>query len=293
MESGGVRLHVRHTPTATPNAPTAVYVHGLGGSSTNWTDLAAQLSGQVDGIAVDLPGFGRTEPPEGYDFSMASHTAALTAFVEGLGRGPVHLLGNSMGGAIVLAVAANRPDLVRSVTLISPAVPDLRLDLRRISDPRLPLAFLPVIGERFRAQLAAMGPREQAEQILRLCFARPSLIPEHRVHEGVLETIERNGLPYYRSALAATTIGLMRSWLVPRHRSMWRAMPRVEAPSLVVWGAQDKLLSVRKAPRTAQLLRRGRLLVLPMTGHCAQIERPVTVARAVLGMWESASRDQW
>ena len=138
-----------------------------------------------------------------------------------------------------------------------------------------------------------MTPREQSLQILRLCFAQPSVVPEHRVNQGVRETIERNGLPYYRSALAATTIGLIRSWLAPAHKSMWRVVPKVTAPSLVVWGAQDRLVSVRKAPRTAQLLQRGRLLVLPRVGHCAQIERPVTVARAVLGMWEAVDRGRW
>jgi pimeloyl-ACP methyl ester carboxylesterase len=70
-------------------------------------------------------------------------------------------------------------------------------------------------------------------------------------------------------------------------------MPKITAPTLVVWGAQDKLVTVRKAPRTARLLPRGRLLVLPRTGHVAQIERPETVARAVLGMWETVAEDRW
>jgi len=56
-----------------------------------------------------------------------------------------------------------------------------------------------------------------------------------------------------------------------------------------VWGAQDRLVTVRKALRTARSLPRGRLLVLPRTGHVAQMERPVTVARAVLGMWEGTT----
>jgi pimeloyl-ACP methyl ester carboxylesterase len=67
----------------------------------------------------------------------------------------------------------------------------------------------------------------------------------------------------------------------------------VTVPTLVVWGTEDKLVSVRKAPRTARLLPKARLLVLPRTGHVAQMERPVTVARAVLGMWERAEADSW
>jgi pimeloyl-ACP methyl ester carboxylesterase len=60
-----------------------------------------------------------------------------------------------------------------------------------------------------------------------------------------------------------------------------------------VWGAKDRLVTVRKSPRTAQLLQHGRLLVLPNTGHVAQMERPATVARAVLGMWEYAADGRW
>ena len=75
--------------------------------------------------------------------------------------------------------------------------------------------------------------------------------------------------------------------------SLWTLAPRVSVPSLVVWGAEDRVVSVRKAPRIAELLPRGRLLVLPRTGHCAQMERPVSVAKAVLGMWEAVAAGLW
>jgi pimeloyl-ACP methyl ester carboxylesterase len=293
LDVNGLTLHVRETPAGTPDAPTAVYVHGLGGSATNWTDLAHQLAPQVSGIAVDLPGFGRSEPLPGYDFSLPSHAGAVAALIEHLDRGPVHLFGNSMGGAIALHLAATRPELVRSLVLISPAVPDLRPDVRRMSDPRLPLAFLPVVGERVRRSLAAVPPRERALQMLRLCFAVPAAVPDHRIEEAAREFVERTRQPWAGPALGRTTIGLFRAWLVPRSRSLWTLAPKVTAPALVVWGAQDRLVSVRKAPRTAQLLPRGRLLVLPRTGHCAQMERPVTVARATLGMWHAVDTNGW
>lgn len=291
VESGGLRLHVRRTPG--PDAPTAVYVHGLGGSATNWTDLAAQLSGIAPGFAVDLPGFGRSEPPRDYDFALTTQAATVTAYLRQLGNGPVHLIGNSMGGAISMLIAAEHPELVRTLTLISPAVPDLRPLLSRLSDPRLPLAFLPVVGPQFRRQLAMLTPMERAEQLLRLCYADSSTVPEHRKAEAAEEFAERAGLAWASTALERSTIGLFRAWLVPPSRSLWMVAPRVRVPTLVVWGTEDKLVTVRKAPRTAESLPRGRLLVLPRTGHVAQMERPVTVARAMLGMWESAVTDAW
>nr|WP_092530961.1 alpha/beta fold hydrolase [Amycolatopsis arida] len=288
---GGVRLHVRRTPGA--DEATTVYVHGLGGSSTNWTDLAGLLAPWSGGVAVDLPGFGLSEPGPDFDFSLDAHAETLAEFVAGLDAGPVHLVGNSMGGAVAVLLAARRPDLVRTLTLVSPAVPDLRPDPRRLSDPRMALAYLPVVGRRARRRLAAMGPRERAEQVIRLCFANPDSFPPHRLDELAAEHGARAGLAWANPAMARSTVAILRTWCRRGGRSLWAVVPEVRAPTLVVWGTEDKVISVRRAARTARLLPRGRLLVLPRTGHVAQMERPVTVARAVLGMWESVAADRW
>nr|WP_232328229.1 alpha/beta hydrolase [Kibdelosporangium sp. MJ126-NF4] len=291
VEAGGVRLHLRRTPG--PADETAVYVHGLGGSSMNWTDLAGQLSLHAQGIAVDMPGAGRTEPPTGYSFDLAEQAETLAAFLRGLGHGPVHLFGNSLGGAVVLILAARHPDLVKTLTLVSPAVPDLRPFPSRMSDRRIPFAMMPIVGARFRRQLAQLTPMQRAQQLVNLCFADPSTVPPHRMHETANEFVERSKISWAAQALMSLTLGLFRAWLVPPSQSLWRLMPRISAPTLVIWGTEDKLVTVRKAPRTAQLLPRGRLLVLPRTGHVAQMERPETVARAALGLWEAERDGSW
>lgn len=291
VESAGITLHVRRTPGVGP--VTALYVHGLGGSATNWTDLAASLAGYAPGIAVDLPGFGRSEPPDGYTYALTAHADALATWLRGLELGPVHLLGNSMGGAISALLASRHPDLVRTLTLISPAVPDRRPLASRMSDRRIPLAFLPVVGTRVRHALANLTPGERAAQMLTLCYAEPWTVTEERLAEATEEYAERAGMAWAGPALAASTIGLIRAWFAFGARSLWRALPRIKAPTLVVWGDRDKLMSVRKAPRTTRLIPRAKLLVLPRTGHVAQMERPSTVARAVLGLWETAEAGDW
>lgn len=291
VEAGGVRLHIRRTPG--PTEETAFYVHGLGGSSLNWTDLAGQLAGHANGIAVDLPGAGRTEPPSGFTFNLAAHADTLAKFMSGMRLGPVHLFGNSMGGAVSMLLAARYPELVRTLTLVSPAVPDLRPLPNRMSDPRIPFAMMPLVGGRFRRQLASLTPMQRAEQLVRLCFADPSMVPPHRMDETAKEFEDRAELAWAAQAMMATTLGLFRAWLVPPSQSLWRIVPRITAPTLVVWGTKDKLVTVRKAPRLTRLLPRGRLLVLPGTGHVAQIERPETVARAALGLWEATEEDTW
>lgn len=287
---GGARLHIRRTPG--PDGVPAVYVHGLGGSSTNWTDLAGLLAPVAGGTALDLPGFGYSEPADGFDFSLEAHAEVVARHIEDVGA-PVHLLGNSMGGAIALIVAARRPELLRTLTLISPAMPDRRPDPRRLSDPRMAFAYLPLVGARVRRQLAALGPRERAAQVIKLCFADPSKFAESRLDELAEEHGARAGFAWAGPALARSTFGIFRAWSAVGKASLWALVPRVTTPTLVVWGLRDRVISVRRATRTARALPHARLLVLPRTGHVAQMERPVVVAKAVLGMWEHVEAGTW
>jgi pimeloyl-ACP methyl ester carboxylesterase len=288
VTSGGVTLHVRETPG--PGDTPAVYVHGLSGSATNWTDLAGLLATRAPGTAIDLPGFGLSRPLASRDYSPAGHADALLCFLAGRGR-PVHLLGNSFGGVIALTVAARRPELVRTLTLVSPAMPDLRPDPRRVSDWRLLVAMLPLVGKRARAELAAMDPRTRAEQVVRLCFGDPTLAPEHRLAEAAAEIAVRARLAWAREAAELTGKAMVAGWL--RGESLWSVAARVQAPTLVVWGERDRLVAPRLAGRTATALRSSRLLVLPDVGHVAQIEAPETVARAVAGMWDAVEAGTW
>jgi pimeloyl-ACP methyl ester carboxylesterase len=289
--SGGVTLHVRETPGPDGTGRggcDAVYVHGLGGSALNWTDLAGLLGTRAAGTAVDLPGFGRTRPPAGFDFTPAAHADALLCYLAGRNE-PVHLVGNSLGGAVALSVAARRPELVRTLTLVSPAMPDRRPDPRRMADVRLALALVPgPIGERARAGLAAVAPRARAEQVVRVCFGDPSVVPEHRLVEAAEEIVVRNGQEWAREAGERSARAMVASWWWGV--SPWAVAARVQAPTLVIWGDRDRLVSPRLAARTAATIPRARLLMLPGVGHVAQIEDPATVARAVAGLWDAVEK---
>lgn len=281
VTAGGVTLHVRETEG--PAGTEAVYVHGLSGSATNWTDLAGLLAPRVSGIAVDLPGFGYTEPVPSCDYSPAGHADALLCWLSGRGR-PVHLLGNSLGGIIAMLVAARRPELVRTLTLVSPAMPDRRPDPRRMSDPRMALAWIPGVGRRARAELAAMTPRARAEATMRLCFGDPSRATDLRLAETAEELVARGRQPWAGQAVDRSAFGMFRSWMGP---GLWRTAARVPVPTLVVWGDRDRLVHPRLAARTAHTFPDGRLLMLDGVGHIAQIETPDRVAAAVGAFWDT------
>ncbi len=274
-------LYVRTGPAG--DEP-GLFVHGLGGSSLNWTDLMGVLAGVVAGEAIDLPGFGRSPLSTEDRYTVGAHSRAVARHLDAAGRGPVHLFGNSLGGAVSTRLAAERPDLVRSLTLVSPALPSLRPD--RGGDRGLPLLLLPGLSTLAERQLAQASPEQRARAVLELCFGDPSLVPPQRMREAAAEVARRSSLGYERLVFQRSLRGLVGAQLQPGRRSLWSLAASVQAPTLLVWGELDRLVSVRIAPRAAATFPDARLLVLPGVGHVAQMERPDRVARAFLGMIE-------
>jgi pimeloyl-ACP methyl ester carboxylesterase len=284
VELDGQLLYVRRA--GRDDAPPAVFVHGLGGSSTNWTDLMALLAGRVDGYAPDLPGFGRSGPSPTGRYGLDTHARAMVAFLRHLDRGPVHLFGNSLGGAVAVRIAAEHPELVRSLTLISPALPQYRM--RRTSDPRLALLLFPGLASLVDKERAKAGAERAVRDVLALCAVDPSLIHEDRVRDLVDDYRRRRKLPWAQPALAGSLRGLVRSYFEPGPRNLWRQLGTVEAPTLVVWGDHDRLVPHALGPAAVRRLRYGRLLAVPDAGHIAQIERPELVAGAVVRLLDEA-----
>jgi len=283
----GGEMYVRTAPArlvpADAAPATAVLVHGLGGSSRNWTDLMDLLSrpgrrGEpvLSCEALDLPGFGQSPPPASGDYSIGGQAASVIAYIDALGRWPVHLIGNSLGGAVCTRVAARRPDLVRTLTLISPALPDLR-------PRRLPLrvaaASLPGLGPWALGRLAAHSPRDRTMGTLRDVFANPELMHPLRVQEEIDEVIRRDRLGYQIQVLLGSVRSLVAEYTRRGPLTLWRDAARVTAPTLVIHGSHDKLVSPAAAARAARSFRSGHAVVLPRVGHVAMMERPDLVAR--------------
>jgi pimeloyl-ACP methyl ester carboxylesterase len=285
----GATTYVRETPALVSGAEPALYVHGLGGSSTNWTDLAGLLACRLDGQAIDLPGFGSSDPARRY--TLAALADRVIRWIEATDRGPVHLVGNSLGGAVTVRVAATRPDLVRTLILVSPAMPFL--DPRRSLQGRiLPLLALPRADRIANRMLSQLTPDELARQVLAACYADPSRMSEQRLAEAVKEAQVRYNAPHYATAYLGTMRGLVSSFLrayLPGAGSLWQIAARVTVPTLVIGGRQDRLVDIRVAPQVARRIPDSRLLILDGVGHVAHMEVPRVVARATLALLDEVA----
>jgi pimeloyl-ACP methyl ester carboxylesterase len=271
-------LHVREAGEPGGGREPAVMVHGLGGAATNWTDLMGLLEDRLHSLAPDLPGFGWSPPPPHGDYSLRAHLAAVVALVEATDRGPVHLLGNSLGGTVALVTAATRPDLVRTLTLVSPALPVLR---PRATNVHLPALAVPFAGQRLARRLGRFPVEQRVRATIALCWADPSRVPAERVAEAIDEADRRARLDHDSDAMLQSLRSLMSAYLRPRAWPLWSLAEHVTAPTLLVYGLKDRLVDPRTASRAAKAIPDSRLVVVPDSGHVTQMEHPGLVAREV------------
>jgi pimeloyl-ACP methyl ester carboxylesterase len=291
---GTGEVFVRSAPAAA-DAEAVLFVHGLGGSSLNWTDLTAELrqspcigqfGPELACEALDLPGFGFSPVPADRNYAITAHAAAVIALIEKRGRWPVHLVGNSLGGAVCTRVAGRRPDLVRTLTLISPALPDLS---PRLLPMRVMLLCAPGIGPALMNRLQRLDAGHRSWRTIRDVYADPGLMHELRRSAEAAELARRDGLGYASEVLIGSARGLVAEYLRRGPGSLWRDAARVTAPTLVIHGSHDRLVDPAMAGRAARTFRFGRVVVLPRLGHVAMMERPDLVAAEMRTMLSSVS----
>jgi pimeloyl-ACP methyl ester carboxylesterase len=281
---GDHQVFVRSGPDGGGPGPCepALLVHGLEGSSRNWTDLIALLP-RLSCQAVDLPGFGDSPPRPDGRYSVAALAQTLIALLECSHRGPVHLVGNSLGGAVCVRVAAARPDLIRTLTLISPALPDPRPRLDLI---RFPVMTMPRLGARIMRQYQNLPAENRVADVITNCYSNPALFPAARFAAEVAELCRRDALEHASAAL----LGSIRTLTAEFFRSgrAWREAASIAAPALVIYGSHDRLVDPRNAGRAAHAFRDARIVVLPRTGHVAHMEHPEQVAAEMAAVLEPA-----
>ncbi|SEK45482.1 alpha/beta fold hydrolase [Nonomuraea pusilla] len=264
-------VHVRSTPPGPEEQ--AVFVHGLAGSSTNWTDLMDALKDTVTGHALDLPGAGSSPAPGDGDYTVEAHARAVIGLLEH--TGPAHLFGNSLGGAVSVRVAAARPDLVRTLTLVSPALPDL---LPRYGPARVAAAAVPRLGEWVADRLRLIPAEHRINASFAMVWADMNAVHPDRLREAVEELRRRDEIPHATQAMIGSARGIVAEYFRRGQENLWRQAAKVQAPTLIVHGRHDRLVRPAMAAKALRTFRSVRLVLLPTAGHVAMMEMPQVVA---------------
>ncbi len=244
------------------SGPAVVLLHGFASSIYTWKDVLPALAREHEVVALDLPGFGQSDQPP--DLDAARFPGLVLALMERLGLAQAALVGNSMGGATAVGVAAARPEAVTALVLVDSAGFNLATEDRpwilRLagSGPIAPvLERLPI-----RRPLLRIG--------LRQVFHDPALITEERFDEYLAPLLRPGALTSMRSLLLART----------RDAAAFPELVlRVRAPALVIWCREDRWIPVEQADRFVEAIPGSRKVVLEDCGHLPQEERPADVER--------------
>lgn len=253
---GDLRVHVRDEGPRDDPAP-IVLLHGTADSLFTWEGWAAQLRGQRRVIRVDLPGFGLTGPNAQGDYSIDAYVRFVAAVLDRLELRAVVLGGNSLGGEIAWRFALTMPQRVQQLILVDSAgYPPAPQEV----PPVFTLARMSMFGP----VLERLLPRGLVLASLRSVYGDPSAVTP--------ELVDR----YYDMALRAGN----RRALVQRLQAMEGddASARIAAvavPTLIMWGAQDRLIPVAAAVRFSHDIAGARLVVFDRLGHLPQQEDPV------------------
>ena len=283
VRAGRHVLHVRHTPVG-PGAEPAVYVHGLGGSSTNWTDVMHLLSPRLAGTAVDLPGFGLSPPPYGDRYGIDDHVGAVVAYLRASGGHPVHLVGHSLGGTVALRLAAENPRLVRTLTLLAPGLPGPTPKgplQSSAAGSYLPLLLVPGVRQVVAHRLTAVPTEVLLQQAFGVVFGDPGEVHPQRRAEALAELHDRRGLLHRHDAFLSSMRDMVMAAFDWGPRNLWRQAGRLQMPTLLIFGRHDQIVDVRAADRARRAVPRNGVVVLEHAGHMLPMERPELVATAV------------
>ena len=251
IQVAGMRMHIRDTGPR--GAPTLILLHGLGSSLHTWQPWADTLSTHFRVIRFDLPGFGLTGPDPTDDYSDTRAMTVLAALMDTLSVKRAALVGNSMGGKLAWQFAADHPERVTRLVLISPdgfASPGFDYD----KPPSVPV-------------VARLLPYTLPSWMLRMNLA-PAYADKSRLTPQTIARYRDLMLaPGVRRALLQRTAQVRLEHPEPRLR-------RIQAPTLLVWGQQDALIPFTNAQDYLNTLPHARLVSFPNLGHVPQEEDP-------------------
>ncbi|HEX8824892.1 MAG TPA: alpha/beta hydrolase [Archangium sp.] len=264
LDVNGTRLH--YEDTGGSGAP-IVFSHGLLWSGRMFDKQVAVLKDRYRCITYDHRGQGQSDVWKVDAVDMETVYADAVGLIEKLGVGPCHFVGLSMGGFVGMRLAARRPDLLRSLSLLETSADPEPVE----NAPRYKLL-------NFVARWSGLGLL--AKPVMSLMFGRtfledPSRAAERAEWEGRLRENRRdiwravNGVLY--------------------RRGVYEELARVKTPTLVLVGSEDVATVPARAERIHEALAGSKLVKLPRGGHTSTVEEPELLNAALVGFLDGVT----
>lgn len=232
------------------SGPTVLLVHGFGADKDTWVPYAAKLKPHARVVIIDVPGFGDSTYLESAHYGYAAQVERLKAFVDALGLAPVHLAGNSMGGAIVGRYAATHPSDVSTLLLMDNAA--VEMPKRSEFLDRVDAGENPLI----------MRSLADVPTLMRFCLHRSPPLPRF-----VQKLVAAQGVP--RAAANARIF----DQIFAESASLEPLLPKIQAPTLIMWGEEDRILDVSIVDVLERHLPKHRTVRYAGCGHIPYLER--------------------
>lgn len=239
-----------------PRKPTLLLIHGFGACKENWGLLVRYLRDDYHLLVPDVAGFGESNFHFGCDYTLAAQADRLLQWLQRTNCGPVYAIGNSMGGAIAAQMAAQQPEHISRLCLMNAAgAPGSRMTLLELG---------------LHAGDNYLIPNNRQEMLRLFNMATFN----NRFILGRSLSLVTSTEMIHRSTINHHLFGK----LVESLPDTYKKLPNIEAPTLVLWGDNDKVLDVTAADAFCDVIPSAGAYILPGTGHLPMLERPKQTA---------------
>jgi pimeloyl-ACP methyl ester carboxylesterase len=260
----GMQVHLRDEGPRDDPEP-IVLIHGTSASLHTWDGWTEALKNQRRVIRMDLPGFGLTGPAPDGDYRMTRYADFIAALLDQLGVRRAVLAGNSLGGGIAWRTAVQHPERVSRLVLVDASGYPLE-------STSVPLGFRLAQIEWLKPVMSKLLPRRMIESSVRNVYADPSKVTP--------ELVDR----YYELTLRVGNRESLTQRMKLRETDAQAAglIPTIQQPTLILWGAQDRLITEASGQRFHREIQGSQYVVFDGLGHVPQEEDPARSVGPVL-----------
>ena len=262
IEIGGHDIRYREYPAAKESSPNLILIHGFGNNLNSWRSITPILSEVYNVYVFDLLGFGLSDKPTDYDYSNLNQAETVSKLAETLNLDSFIVGGHSLGGAIAFHVAMNNQK-TKGLILFNPGIINTGVpEFARYLNLIFPFA---------RVSAKQFADRDFREEFLRRSYHDPSIVDE-KVMDEIMLGARSEGY------MTGTTSMLNKFY----DANEAEQMHRVNNPTLIVFGLEDRNKSMEEALQLKNGFRNSKLELIKDAGHYVHEESPIVVSESII-----------